>query len=201
MLEPLTAEKMGYTSDDLGKIIRAVVKPNYSVHVRISSIESTLQEYADNEGLELNPDFQRGHVWTEEQQIAFCESLVRCVLGEVGRTITFNAASWATYNRKSDSDLDKIVCIDGLQRLTAVQRFYRKEFKIFKEEFEGGVYWDFFKNTRYDPNALGQGLIFNVFDMQYKKDVLDYYLAFNSGGTPHSKEEIYRVMEMRRSLG
>ena len=26
-------------------------------------------------GLELNPDFQRGHVWTEQQQIAFLEYL------------------------------------------------------------------------------------------------------------------------------
>ena len=30
-------------------------------------------EQEQREGLQLNPKFQRGHVWTEEQQIAFLE--------------------------------------------------------------------------------------------------------------------------------
>ena len=28
-------------------------------------------------GLQFNPDFQRGHVWTEGQQIAFMEFLLK----------------------------------------------------------------------------------------------------------------------------
>ena len=45
-------------------------------------------EYIDREiaeGLVLNPDFQRGHVWTEEQQTAYIEYLL--MGGMSGRTI------------------------------------------------------------------------------------------------------------------
>ena len=45
-------------------------------------------EYIDHEteaGLVLNPDFQRGHVWTEEQQTAYIEYLL--MGGMSGRTI------------------------------------------------------------------------------------------------------------------
>lgn len=199
MSDKVTAESLGYENNDVLKLINAIPKPNYSVNVRMSSIERTLKDYDENEGLELEPDFQRGHVWTQEQQIAYCESLVRGVLGDAGRTITFNAPSWATYNKKSDSDLDVMVCIDGLQRLTAVRKFYKKEFKIF-DFIDGGVYWDFFLGTEVNPNTMGNGLIFQVFDMQYKLDVLNYYLAFNDGGTPHSKEEIQRIRAMRDEL-
>ena len=34
-------------------------------------------EQEQREGLQLNPKFQRGHVWTEEQQIAFLEYFFR----------------------------------------------------------------------------------------------------------------------------
>ena len=45
-----------------------------------------------NEGLELNPDFQRGHVWTREQEIAYIEFLLRG--GRTGRDLYFNKPSW-----------------------------------------------------------------------------------------------------------
>ena len=50
-----------------------------------------------NEGLELNPDFQRGHVWTREQEIAYIEFLLRG--GRTGRDLYFNKPSWEKYLR------------------------------------------------------------------------------------------------------
>lgn len=199
MNQAKTALELGLDGDDLDKIINAVPDCNYAVTVRFTAIESNLQSFAKNEGLDLEPDFQRGHVWSEQQQIAYCESYVRGVLGEVGKTITFNSATWATHNRRKDSDLDKIICIDGLQRLTALRRFLAKEFKIFPH-IQGGVYWDFFDGTSRNLRTPTNGVIFKVFDFQYKKDVLDYYLALNSGGTPHSQEEIERVTNLRKAL-
>jgi len=46
-------------------------------------LESTIAEYADTHGipgslgLNLDPDFQRAHVWTEDKQIAFVEFCLR----------------------------------------------------------------------------------------------------------------------------
>ena len=44
------------------------------------------------------------------------------------------------------------------------------------------------------------GVRFQVFSFQYKKEILDYYLAFNDGGTVHTQEEIDRVRDMRKEL-
>ena len=68
------------------------------------------------EGLVLNPDFQRGHVWTEEQQVAFVEYYL--MGGEIG-VIYFNAPDWPSVYHDGN-----YVCVDGLQRITAFQRFY-----------------------------------------------------------------------------
>ena len=186
-------------SNKIAKLIGAIPTPNYAVTIRATYIEETLKAYEESEGLELNPDFQRGHVWTRDQQIAFCESWIRCTLGDAGKTITFNSPMSAVHNKRSDADLKGMVCIDGLQRLTAVRQFMKKEFKVFSH-IDGGVYWDFFDNTRFSRYSPTNGLIFQLFDMQYKKDILDYYLAFNNGGTPHSEQEIQRVLNMRQEL-
>lgn len=51
-------------------------------------IDEHIKEY----GLQLNPDFQRGHVWTEKQQIAWLEFFLRG--GKTGRILYFNCPWW-----------------------------------------------------------------------------------------------------------
>lgn len=48
-------------------------RANYNVDVGFKYFSKTIQEYIDEQGLILNPDFQRGHVWTEEQQEKYIE--------------------------------------------------------------------------------------------------------------------------------
>jgi hypothetical protein len=67
----------------------------------------------------MNPDFQRGHVWTEEQQIAYVEYLLKG--GMSGRTFYFNKPSWK--NKDTINGYDDFVCVDGLQRTTAIEKF------------------------------------------------------------------------------
>ena len=54
----------------LEDIEKLMDKSSYEINVSFKQIERTLKEFEEDYGLELNPDFQRGHVWTEEQQIA-----------------------------------------------------------------------------------------------------------------------------------
>jgi hypothetical protein len=37
---------------------------------------------------------------------------------------------------------------------------------------------------------------FNINDLQYRREVLQWYLDMNTGGTVHSKEEIQRVKHL-----
>ena len=43
-------------------------------------------------------------------------------------------------------------------------------------------------------------MILNVNDLKTEKEVLQWYVDMNSGGTPHSNEEIERVKKMIREL-
>ena len=62
-------------SDQLRKIIRPLPDPRYLVDVGLTYIESQLEYFRKEYGLDLIPEFQRGHVWSQEQQIAFIEGM------------------------------------------------------------------------------------------------------------------------------
>ena len=136
-----------------------------------------LNEWKDL-NLQLNPDFQRGHVWTEEQQISYMEFLLRG--GKSARVIYFNHPGWMK-NFKGD-----FVCVDGLQRLTACVKFLQNELRVF-----GLLYNEFEDKIPFDID-----LLFNINNLKTRKEVLQWYIEFNSGGTIHTEQEINRVKEL-----
>jgi uncharacterized protein with ParB-like and HNH nuclease domain len=156
---------------------------SYQVNMPLYYVSERIKEWQEDEyyGLQLDPDFQRGHVWTENQQIAYIEYLLRG--GKSARVIYFNKPNWrgdGTY------EYDDFVCVDGLQRLTAVIKFMNNEIKVF-----GNYLRDF-----EDKLSIDIDLLFNVNNLKTKKEVLQWYIEFNSGGTPHSKEEIEKVKKL-----
>lgn len=98
-------------------------KAHYSVDFAWKNIERSLASFADGVELRLDPDYQRGHVWTEDQQ--------RAMGGEVGRVLTWNSLDWP-------QALTPIELVDGKQRLTAVRRFIAGEIKCFGMRFARG---------------------------------------------------------------
>lgn len=58
----------------------------YEVDVSFNQINSWMKDQLAA-GLDLNPDFQRGHVWTLEQRSRFVEYLLRG--GEGGKVLSF----------------------------------------------------------------------------------------------------------------
>lgn len=155
---------------------------SYEVQIPYNSIEKTLEHFTHDHYLDLDPDFQRGHVWTPEQQKAFMEYLLRG--GKYGKVILFNCPAFgkAPFNEETR----KMVLVDGKQRLTTVRRFLANELAVFD-----GLYLRDFE----DQNRFGvfDGLKFNVNDLPARADVLQWYLELNAGGTPHSPQEIERV--------
>jgi len=155
---------------------------SYQVNVSLRYLLNTLESYEEY-GLQYNPDFQRGHVWTEQQQIAFMEFLFKD--GNTGRIIYFNHPGWM---RKWEGEF---VVVDGLQRLTACKRFLNNEIPIF------GYYLNQFE----DKIPMDVDLIFNVNNLKTRKEVLQWYIEFNSGGTVHTEEELNRVRKLLEQEG
>lgn len=84
------------------------------------------------------------------------------------------------------------VCVDGLQRITAAQKFIHNEIKVF-----GSYYKEFEDSLRLLPNMM----TLNVNNLKTRKEVLQWYIDMNSGGTPHDDNEIEKVKRMIRELG
>lgn len=140
-----------------------------------------IQEHIDREGLDIDPDFQRAHVWTQSQQKAYIEFFLR--RGRTARVIYLNKPSW--YNA-AKTDYDDFVLVDGKQRLKAWKDFYAGAFKVF------GSYVHEFTDRIRSVNTMK----LNVNDLQTKAEVLQWYLDFNSGGTPHTDAELKRVRRL-----
>jgi uncharacterized protein with ParB-like and HNH nuclease domain len=157
---------------------------NYSVHIGWDYLAEQLANYAED-NVQLDPDFQRGHVWSTEQQATYIEFCLKG--GKSGRDILFNNPNWI--HSRNDSYTD-FVLVDGLQRITAVTKFMNNELAV----FNGNLLQDFTDN----PRVILRNQRFTVYinDLTSKKEVLQWYLDLNSGGVVHSQEELNRVREM-----
>lgn len=162
---------------------------NYEVDVGPDSLIKTIYEMVDGKSgqgqkLQLDPDFQRGHVWNENQQIAFLEFFLRG--GKTARVIYLNNPSW---NCKAKTEYDDFVLVDGRQRLEAWRRFMIGEIKVF------GSY----RNEYTDNLRIMKTMKININSLQTKAEVLQWYIDFNSGGVVHSDEEIARVRKLLKA--
>ncbi|MCR8641496.1 DUF262 domain-containing protein [Paenibacillus sp. N1-5-1-14] len=153
----------------------------YSVNSTLRYLPTTIKEYQDDLGLDLNPDFQRGYVWSVLQQERYIEHFLRG--GTSGLDIYFNHTNW--HKTKGNGD-GWFVCVDGLQRLTACLGFMDSKVKAF------GHYYHEFE----DRLSTTLTLRLHINSLQTRKEVLEWYLQMNSGGTIHSEEELTRVEEL-----
>lgn len=178
-------------SQELYRTVSPLPDAVYTVDWHLGQLEQTLagieKSMVDMGGsFDLSPDFQRGHVWTVTQQVAFVESMLRNVT--TGR-ILFNCPGWAhTPAAPGDIPEHTFVILDGLQRLTAVRLFMADALAVF-----GGLRASDLRGSPFDPFRNSYRLQIGIFEFNSRQDLLSHYLAINSGGTVHSQEEIQRV--------
>jgi hypothetical protein len=161
------------------EIERLTNRGTYQVDFRLGSLQKTIQDFQE-EGLDLCPDFQRGHVWTPKQQTEFVEYILR---GGKTSEILFNTKG--NYANTSED----FICVDGLQRLTALLLFLDDKLPVF-----GG-------HTRSQIEGIELllkeiYLTFRINELLTRKAVLQWYLELNAGGTPHTESEIDRVRDL-----
>lgn len=152
----------------------------YEVDVGWDYLEHHIKGAVEEDGLILEPDFQRAHVWTRAQQVAYVEYQLQG--GEVGRYITFNAPGWGR-----QIEIGKYEIVDGKQRLEAVRAFLRDEFPVFghlRSEYEGRM------------RHTSASFKWRVCCLETRSEVLRLYLNINAGGTPHTKAELDKVRRM-----
>ena len=108
------------------EIPRFTRNANYRINVDWPYLEKQLQGWIEEREvapLNIDPEFQRAHVWRPEQQSAYVEYILRG--GISGREIYFNCIGWNSDYR------GPFVLVDGKQRLEAVRSFLRDEVPVF----------------------------------------------------------------------
>ena len=154
----------------------------YNVNVEWRDLLETLEHYQDSRDglcvLDLDPDFQRGYVWTEAQQIAYVEYRLKGGGAGVNR-ILFNCVG------HMGSYLGPFQIVDGKQRLNSAMRFLKNEIPAF------GYYY-----VEYEDRLRNVDFIFNINKLETRKEVLQWYLDLNTGGTVHTSSEIEKVKRL-----
>lgn len=153
---------------------------SYRIDVDWDTLEVVVGNYLDRYKLDMNPDFQRGHVWTEAQQICYIEFRLRG--GISGCDILFNAPNW-----QGGGKVGQMVLVDGKQRLQAVRRFMDNEIPVF-----GSFLNEFTDRPRFQHARFS----FHVNDLPTRAEVLQWYVDLNAGGIAHTNEEIDRVRKL-----
>ena len=160
------------------KDIEQVSNARYAVTVPWSSIERTFSEYREGFSLDLDPPYQRGHVWSQAQQISYVEFILRG--GSSGRDLYFNCPGFV--NHIGDNEM---TLVDGKQRLTAALLFLDNEIP---------AYGHLIRQYEDKPHTLDHSFIFHVNDLE-GVEVLKWYIHLNSG-IAHTEEELDRVRRM-----
>lgn len=149
---------------------------SWHVDVSLSYLTRFVEEHIKDFGLNTNPNFQREHVWTKDQQISFVEYCLRG--GETAKQIYCNCPGWE-FGKTKD-----YVLVDGKQRLTAALSFLNNEIPVFDYYFK-----DFQDKLRLHNPSFS----WNINNLTTRAEVLRWYLEINFTGTPHSQDEIEKI--------
>lgn len=166
--------------------IPQLFRANYKVNVPWKQLNHWIDSHTEDFNVDLDPDFQRGHVWTEEQRIAYLEYILAG--GSYGRELRWNSPNWMNWRNKTS--FQPLVLVDGKQRLTSVLKFLNNEVRVY------GLLYEKFEDKLCSHS---HDFIMFVNNLKTRKEVLEWYLQINRGGVIHTKEEIQKVEELLRN--
>lgn len=165
---------------------------NYQVNQPWDSLEDWLERERCEVKLDINPDFQRAHVWDEEKQRRYVEFCLRG--GKGSNVLRFNCVGWM------DDFRGPFVLVDGKQRLEAVRKFLRSDLRVFFNIHPNGsgyLYEDFEDHMRITHHDF----VMMINNLETRRDVLRWYLDINDGGVIHTDDEIRKVQKMLEAEG
>ena len=139
-------------------------------------------------GLAMEPDYQRGHVWTAPQRRAWVEHML--MGGETAREVILVCEAY------NGAPSGRYAVADGLQRITTASLFMRGEVRIFPDALrpEGYAVGDFAGRL-----SMSNTIVFSTVVAKTRADELLLYLRINAGGTAHPRAELDRVRGLLRA--
>lgn len=158
----------------LDKVHRPLSGSNFDYGVR--NLENMVELYK----LNIDPDYQRDHVWTVAQKAAF-----------VGHLLSGGETAPLIINELPDHSTEMV---DGKQRLTACREWIRNEFPAVT--WNGTTLW-FQDMDEISLTMLAMSITVRFLIVKMSRaEILELYIRLNKGGTVHSDEEIAKVQRL-----
>lgn len=157
---------------------------DYAVTVPWKGIQRFLDSWHGDLPPDLDPPFQRAHVWTMPQRSRYIEFILR--RGRTGRDIL-----WNCQDHRDRGAMNQLVLVDGKQRLTSVQMFLDNQlpaFGLLRNQYED------------DLAPMEPTFTMHVNDLRTDREVLQWYLDINDGGVVHTQDELDKVRQMLAAL-
>lgn len=170
--------RKGFSFQNVTPILERVP---YKVDLSLGGLPAFFKDIEDNETIEWSPAYQRGYVWTRQQQSSYVEWVLR--QGDSSRDIHLNCPSWRGL-LPGVAERTPVEVVDGKQRLTACFAFLNGEVEVFGKrigEWTGSL------------SRLHVGLRIHVHDFTKRSELVRWYIAMNSGGTMHTEEDLERA--------
>jgi hypothetical protein len=139
--------------------------------------------YYYHSGIDMDPDYQRGNVWTLEDKVELIQSIFNNV--DIGKFVLIQL------DYKADSP--GLEVLDGKQRITALVEFLENRFQV-----NGYFYKDLCSRdqSHFDDYPVAIALIKNA----TPKQKLDYFLRLNTSGHAVDKNHLAKVRAMYDSI-
>ncbi len=146
------------------------------------SVESLLHMYYCF-GVDVEPDYQRGSVWNDEDKVKLLDSIF-CGR-EIGRFV-FRAIPYKESLKKDC--LYEVV--DGKQRLMTLCKFYENRFP-----YKGRFYNEL---SAYDKNWFKNAMtsVAELPENTTRKEILEVFIALNNTGHPVEETVLRRAMDL-----
>ena len=163
--------------------ISQMTQAKYSCSIFWEDLQHWIDRQADGIPTDLDPPYQRGYVWTEEQKTAYLEYILKG--GISGKDIFWNCPGWMN-SFKGPMEL-----VDGKQRVSAVLDFLNNKVKVF------GQYYNEFGDR---PGMSEAYFTFHINNLTDRKAVVQWYLDMNTGGSVHTEKDLQPAYDMMKEL-
>lgn len=153
----------------------------YHANIGLGGIIRSLEQYK----VDLDPDYQRDHVWTDVQESKFVGAFI-----ENPKSIPPFWFNWLhTDGYRSCSEI-----VDGKQRITACIKWHNGEIKAL---CPCGRIIHISDLDEVDLRGINMGVLmdWNFVDLN-RIEVMRFYLRLNDGGTVHTEKELEKVKDM-----
>lgn len=142
------------------------------------SVSSLIHKYFNHRGVDMDPSYQRGFVWTDKQKEELLDSIFNYI--DIGKFVFVSMPyELESYNYQ---------ILDGKQKLKTIVDFYTDQFK-YKGFYYSELPWEM-KNVFCNKNISVGEVRGRTYDESLVKE---YFIKLNTSGTPMSKEHLYKI--------